>query len=585
MELDEGASIDRYLTFPVLAAALHVADKFKPRLGVVLEPHPHRNWLADQLMLSASGVQSVKLPLPLESVGEQTAESLAFDRLAEHLINRNVEVTGMLTQQVAEDGAARPASTHSLIDSLSRESSTWRPHLVSALTRYENRFQQWQIGSDGRMEVFGDPRLNVVLGSIRAELAKLTTVPVMVVPWSAQLEPATSKLHADMLSVAIPADMPPQEISGALDDPFRNLGYRDIWALLEVPDSRLYRRLPRLADFAKRLVYALQSQASRIFVRQPWLTYRVGHQSIVEPDENLLVLRTVASLLGDATYLGPLEFGNSITCHAYDRHGACVLVMWDDHAPISGTDHRLDVSGATRITDLWGNVEALDSNVRQPTIRLSPVPVFVDSAETWLVQFRQNLRFDPELLPSEYTFHEQQVQIYNPRSEPISGMVRLKPPPGWQIRPTQFAFAIQPQETFTRPVRMQSSPREPAGRKRIEAEVVIDASRVYEFSTYLPLKLDLADMDVWLEMVVKGEGVVVRHGVTNRSEETVTFRSYADAPGRKRRSLNMVGLQPGQTMVKSHYFDRAGELSGQVIRVGLQQVKGPRSHNLTVTVP
>lgn len=585
VELGQEASIDRYLTFPVIAASPLAADKFKPRLGIMLEPHPQRNWRADQLMLSASGVQSVKLPLPLESVGEQTPESLEFDRLAEHLISRNVEVTGMLTYQPEKSGAARSSSAHSLVDSLSLASSIWRPHLVSALTRYENRFQQWQIGTDGLMDVFGDPRLDVVLGSIRAELAKLTTVPVMVVPWSAQLEPTITKLHADILSIAVPADTPPYEIPGAIDEPFRHLGYRDTWALLEAPDSKRYRRLPRLADFAKRLIYALQSQAARIFVRQPWLTRRVGDQSIVEPDENLLVLRTVASLLGDATYLGPLEFGDSITCHAYDRHGVCVLVMWDDHAPAAGRNHQLDVSGATRATDLWGNVTALGHSSAKSTVRLSPVPVFVEPAETWLVQFRQALRFEPELLPSEYTFHEQQVRIYNPRSEPISGMIRLKPPPGWQSRPTQFAFAIQPHETFTQPIRMQSSPREPAGRKRIEAEVVIDASRVYEFSTYLPLELGLSDMDVWLEMVVEGQGVIVRHGVTNRSAEVVTFRSYADAPGRKRRSLNMVGLQPGQTIVKSHYFDHASELSGQVIRVRLQQVKGPRSHNLTVTVP
>ena len=134
-------------------------------------------------------------------------------------------------------------------------------------------------------------------------------------------------------------------------------------------------------------------------------------------------------------------------------------------------------------------------------------------------------------------------------------------------------------------MRIQSAPRAPAGQQQIETSVTIDAAHLYRFDTQLQLKLDLADMDVWVDMILEGDTVILQHGITNRSDGEVTLRSFADAPGRKRRHLNIIGLHSNQTVVKSHRFDNAAQLSGEVIRIGLRQVNGPRSHNLMVTVP
>ena len=68
--------------------------------------------------------------------------------------------------------------------------------------------------------------------------------------------------------------------------------------------------------------------------------------------------------------------------------------------------------------------------------------------------------------------------------------------------------------------------------------MTLDASKLYQFEAHLLLELDLKDMEVWVDLVLEGDRVVVRHGVTNRSSEVVTFRSFADAPGHKRRNGN-----------------------------------------------
>ncbi len=585
VEIEEGASIDRYLTFVTLSPDLEDLGRFRSRYGVVIEPESAKNWQAHSGLLHSLGVRNAKLALASEQFKDAEGVDAEFDAFVEQLVQANVLLTGTFVESTVADRDAASTRSQSLIDLLSKPTDTWRPYVANAVTQYESQFQHWQVGPDGNAEVFEDARLGPVLVNLREEMSKLTTLPILVAPWSIQHELGDSVLPANILSVWVPAETPPSEIPGYLDEQFLDLGYQQVWALLQVPPQGRYRRLPRLADFCKRLIYAQQSGANKIFVRQPWRSRAVSGKVVTEPDELFVVLRTVVSLLDDAVYIGELEIDEHITCHAFDRYGKAVLVMWDDHVPMGGRSYDLYLNGASRMADMWGNLRALSHGSDIASVTLSPLPVFIFSAETWLVHFRRELRFDPILLPSESTFHEQEVLVYNPRKEPISGSIKLKPPRGWQIRPAHFAFAVQPGQTFSQKVRIHSAPREPAGRKQIETQVIIDAAKLYEFDVQLPLKLDLSDMDVWVDMVIEGETVVLRHGITNRSNEVVTFTSFADAPSRKRKNLNIIGLQPNQTVVKSHYFLRADELSGKVIRVGLKQVKGPRSHNLTITVP
>lgn len=585
VEIEQGASIERHLTFALLAPELKRPRKFNSRYGVVV--HSDGGWSrqAEVALLDALGVRSVKLSLANVLNADASQEQQPLSTLVDELSERHLAITGTLVSSsfTRQDGTGSQSQT--LIDVLSASVETWRPQVANLVSKYQNRFANWQVGPDGESEVFDDVRLEPVLTHLRDEMAKLTTLPTLVAPSSIQYERGESNLPANILSITVPAVTPPSEIPGHLDESIPEAGYQQIWAFIQLPPPEPYRRLPWLIDVAKRFIFAQQSSVDKVFVRQPWNRRYGTGGTMIEPIEPFLILRTVISLLDDAAYMGQLETSEGVTCHAFDRGGRAVLVMWDDGAPMAGRSHDLYLNGATHMVDLWGRQTTLSERSGTVAVTLSPVPVFIHAAETWLVRFRRSLKFDPLLLPSESTFHEHQVLIHNSRKDPISGSIRLKPPKGWQIRPSHFTFAAQGNETFAQKVRIQSAPRAPAGRQQIETKVMIDAAKLYEFTVYLPLQLDLSDMDVSADLVVEGEDVVIRHRITNRSDEVVTFTSFADAPGRKRQTMNILGLQPDQTVVKAHRFPDGRALSGKVIRVGLKQVKGPRSHNLTVAVP
>ena len=584
VDIEQGKTIDRYLTFINLAPELDNDHRLKSRYGVILDPEVGRDWSIDGAMLASVGVKNVKVPLMSEMPSEGDAQML-FDAFIEQQSERQMRITGTIVNPRITEFDDAAGSTPSLLDWLSKPTPKWQPIVADWVTKYQSQVQDWQVGRDARQEIVTDTRLEKVLTDLRSEMAKLTTSPILVAPWSTRLELGPRGLPADIISLAVPATIPPSEIPAQLDEPLQKPGHHRVWAVLEFFPQQTYKRLPHLADFAKRLIFASQSSADKIFVRQPWRSRPAPGGPITEASELLPVFRTIVSLLDGTRYIGTLAMGSDISCHAFDRSGETVLAIWNDRAPLEGRSHKLHLAGANKVADVWGVVRALDETDSLATLTLSPLPVFVFFAETWLVSFRRGLRFDPPLLPSEWVSHEQRLLIENPRKEPISGSIKLKAPAGWRIRPTEFTFAAQPGETVSQMVRIQSAPRAPAGQHQIETSVTIDAAHLYQFDTQLPLKLDLADMDVWVDVILEGDTVILQHGITNRSDSEVTFRSFADALGRKRQHLNIIGLQPNQTVVKAHRFDNAAQLSGEVIRIGLTQVNGPRSHNIMVTIP
>lgn len=583
--MEQGVSIDRHISFAVLSLPLAPTSGLKSRFGVLLNHEPAGHWEASSALLDVLAMGNAKLPLYRPGSPEGRTDIAQLDAFIRKHADQNVQLTGIFSGAMFAQRDPKDWRPRSLIDVFSSPAENWRPAVADVVTRYEGLLQNWQIGLDGQTDVVEDARLPLVLAGLRQQMSNLTSLPVLVAPWSVRRELETPAMPADILTLSIPAQAPPSEIPDHVDLPFTRSGYEQVWLLLEPLTSPTYPRLPRLADFCKRLLFAAQSSVQKIFIPQPWHSRLSSTTVVTEPDELFIIYDTVSSLLADAVHIGQLETRDSVVCHAFDRRGQAVLAMWDDEAPFEGRQYVLYLAGAEQLVDIWGRSEPLSPSSGSAAVTLSPMPVFALGGETWLIQFRQGLRFDPALLSSASSSGEQDLMIFNPRPEPISGTIRLKEPEGWQIRPAQFSFAVQPGRTFAQSVRIQVPPHESAGAKQIAAQVMIDAERLYDFEAQLALQVGLADMDVWVDLVLEGDDAIVRHGVTNRSNETITLRSFADAPGCKRTNLNIVGLQPNQTIVKAHFFADAERLSGKHIRVGLQQVKGPRSQNISVLVP
>jgi hypothetical protein len=146
-------------------------------------------------------------------------------------------------------------------------------------------------------------------------------------------------------------------------------------------------------------------------------------------------------------------------------------------------------------------------------------------------------------------------------------------------------FSLLPSEARNFPIELRYPYSEAAGDKLIKARVEIQGAQSYVLEIPLKLELCLSDVDVWGYAVSEGDRLVVRHGLTNRSNTPLSFQSFAVFPGRSRQYRVINELLPGQSLTAEYRFDDASGAAGRSVRLGLREVNGPRLHNLEVTVP
>ncbi|MCH7930202.1 MAG: 2'-deoxycytidine 5'-triphosphate deaminase [Proteobacteria bacterium] len=154
-----------------------------------------------------------------------------------------------------------------------------------------------------------------------------------------------------------------------------------------------------------------------------------------------------------------------------------------------------------------------------------------------------------------------------------------------EISPRAFSFTLTPNRAGSYPIEMRYPHNESAGRKEILAKITLAG-----VSTYLevPLFVDVgvADLEVSGLAVIEGNELVLRHVVTNRSSNVMSFRGSATVPGRQRQYRPISNLQPGDTQTVQYRFGDGNGLIGRSIRLVLREVNdGPRIHNLELIVP
>jgi hypothetical protein len=558
-----------------LAGPAAAEPRWDHRLGVTLEARDPGSWPAAGRLLDLLGCALIKVPLPCGSGTTPELDAFLKDRQA----------SGTAATGVLEFDRSRNAGSDTLASAsapAAASSRVWQTCIGDLAARYATEIEAWQVGPDRLPPEAGPLEMREVLAAVRGVFTGLSAAPRLVVPGRLGQVPDT-RFPGAALTLSIPPDMPATSIPTHIDHVLGGSAPAELWVRLESAAPR-HSELP-FADDARRVILALQSRARRVFVDQPWAAAAGPDGSALRVADHFQILRTLITWLDDASPRGALHVPGSATCVAFDRDGQAVLALWDDLAPAEGRDYVLELCGATAATDLWGQTWSLPAEPGGRRIRLSPQPVLVHGVSSWLVAFQSRLRFEPQVLPSQTTPQPLSLVVYNPGSDPISGIITLQRPPGWHLRSTVISFAVEPGEEQRHRLLAQPALHEPAGVRDVQAEVNLDAEQLYRFTMQLPLRVDLPDMKVEADLRVAGEEVIVRHSVTNLSAEVVTFRSRAAAEGRRRQSLNIIGLRPGQTAVKSHVLSGASDLSGRSVHVALQQVRGPRVHELILDVP
>ena len=577
--------LSRRVRFAQLAAPHNRAIGVARPFGLVLDSESRAGPAAESALLAALSVGAVKVPVWARRPHHGLDAGRHHDLLLHELVKARVSLTGVLGAPPAGLVESAGQYARQLLEILSDDPEGWRPYLAALAAPYASVFRTWQIGADDDPGAAVNPALPEVLRRVRREMVSLITTVYLGAPADVTVAPGTEALPAEEITVRIAPDIQSRWIGSYLAE-YRNLPYERVSAYVEIGSSAQYARLPGFAEFAKRVIRTRHAGVDTVYVPQLWRTKPTLSGTVCEPSEHFIAYRTIIDLLGDLTPGPEIALAENVVAVAFHDTERSVLAIWDPSAPAEGRVYEFQLGSAEHQVDLWGRAVPLGhSSDGHRQVRLYPEPVFVDGIERWLVEFASALRITPgrsetSLLPRTHT-----IQLSNAGKRLLAGQVALQTPRNWEVRPRTFGFRLPARSGYEQPVELRFAHNEPAGPKQIRLVIDFETEPSYHLEIPLTLEVGIKDVDVWGFAFLEGDRLVLRHGVTNRSSQPLSFRSFATAPGRSRQFRVIASLAPAESTTAEYRFENAATLAGRTVRLGLREVDGSRQHSLELTAP
>jgi hypothetical protein len=577
------------------------------RFGVVATDLPFAAWNELPDLLPYLGVGRLKLGVWSKHGDVQQIDSAAFDAMLVRLQEQHIIPTGCLVDvppAVAEkllarqrlvdaaqafSGVVPKASTS---DSawphlLKASKEDWQPYLAQLIARHANHLERWQLGADGTDDFVTDPAMRQVYDKVYAEFAALISKPDLAMPWPAWYEldgriPAT-------VALSVPPSVLPSQIPLYIQDlRSQSQGQQrqhNLSITLQTLDRERYGREVQIRDFAQRVIYALASDAKRIDLPLPFtVRSSAGDEFNKQPQELFMVMRTLISTLGGATFKGKVPIADGVEAFLFERGGQGILALWDRGNVPGAKELPLNLGDRPRRVDLWGNVTPLlnpgfRKSAGNTALTVGAMPILLVDIDAQLALLRASIAIDRPLIESSFQAHTRRLRFTNPYKTAISGSVRLRGPSGWTINPPAHNFNLNPGETYDRDMTIEFPYNSYAGPKTIEAEFTLQADRPATFTVPLTLQLGLSDVGMQTMAIREGKDVIVQQTLQNYGDRPIDYTAFAIFPGQARQERLVANLAPGRATIKRYRFENADVTPGTRIRIGVKELNGSRILN------
>ncbi|MGN6506873.1 MAG: COG1470 family protein [Tepidisphaeraceae bacterium] len=553
-----------------------------PRFGIVATDLPFKGWPQVAALLPGIGAARAKLSIWNDAGTADQSPDVNFERVLERLHDAGIGVTACLAAPPPKMAAAFGGPGWDRLPGAPAE--TWQPQLSYLVSRYAGYIDRWQFGADDQAGAFAtNPALRTAYGAMLGQFNHLLDQPDVAMPWPAWFDlqgkaPATVAMN-------VSSDVLPKQVPLYIQD----LGKSNqaLSVTLQTLPAHRYRRVAQLRDFAQRIAYALSADASRIDLPLPFSIESKDDQIVNEPQELLMVMRTMLMTLGNATYKGRVPLDPDVEAFLFDRGGQGVMLVWShaDHGQPKTVP--VVLGNQPRTIDLWGNVSPVlrpKDDAGTTDLQIGPIPQFLVGIDGQLAQLRSSFAFDNPLVESNFEAHVRRLQFKNPYPISISGRLRLKGPQGWSVVSQMPSFTLAPGETYSAPVTIEFPYSSFAGNKSIICTVELQADKQQTFKVPVPLRLGLGDIGLETMAMRDGPDIIVQQMITNYSNKPVDYTAFATYPNLARQERLIMGLKPGATIIKKYRFTNADFTLNAKLRSGVRETEGTRILNEEVDV-
>ncbi|MFW5653206.1 MAG: hypothetical protein ACOC0P_04100, partial [Planctomycetota bacterium] len=606
------------------------------RFGVVADDVPVEFIDADLPVIAGLGARHCSLRLWPRTIELEASESyrrelgLRVDRLMTSGIEPTLVIDSVPAQIAAEVGR----SPENVLQALSDEGDHVWDFIEPYLIDLGQRVSRWQVhqSHDPAFMMAGDSAEH--LKRIHQRLGKLVPEPIAIAPWQAlyQIEPGLARSQTDgtgdpsaraRWSPMTDRDALPSEQSNSgqehKDDntsmsrsPHRLLvrvpvnirpdqiaEYVAMYQHGDVPASFVLETLPgdRYAatsvtdDLMKRTILAWEARAPELWINRPW--NHIGRRTIKPaPTPILPVWHNLAAHLAGRHASSRMPVAPGVVAIIFHGPNGGTIAIWND-AP---REHEIPVSlylgeAPAFITDAMGNRTPIDLVDGEHQFTIGRRPMFIDGADIDLALFRSHLRVMPEFVEASSAMQQHDLVLYNPWKVPLSGRFRIVGPRGWRFPTRMQRLSIAPGETRRFALDFSLPLNEIAGATAIEFEMQLQARHALSrLRVSAPIEVGhkrvVLNPSYYLDPQVSGPAdLVVRHEITNRSEQPVWLKTFVTARGFKYQEQPISNLGPGETAVRLFRFAGAGEsLAGQRVKVGLRELDGSGQLNLILDI-
>jgi hypothetical protein len=598
---------------------IRLADDAPPmppdaRFGVIATDLPFVGWSELPDILPLLGTGRVKLAVWNATGDVEQMDPAAFDNLLVQFQELKITPTGCLVDlpptiaqrflarqrlAVAAQAFAGTTPKGPVADSvwpelLKANPEDWQPQLAQLLSRHANHLDRWQLGADGTDVFVTQPGMRAVYDRVYKEFDALIFKPDLAMPWPAWYEldgriPAT-------VALSVPPSVLPSQVPLYMQDlrggETNEQGGHNLSVTLQVLEQGQYGREVQIRDFAQRVVYSLAADAKRIDVPLPYAV-RQGSGGELEkrPQELLMIVRTLITTLGGATFKGKVPIAEGVEAFLFDRGGQGVLVMWDRGQTAGVKEIAVNLGERPLRVDLWGNVtpmvRALDAKAAalgKTQLSVGPMPILLVDIDAQIAMLRASVALDRPLIESSFMPHTRRLRFTNPYKTAIGGSVKLKAPSGWTLNPPTHTFSLNPGETFDQELTIQFPYNSYAGPKTIEAQFQVQADKNSSFTVPLTLMLGLSDVGMQTFALRDGNDVIVQQTIQNYGDRPIDYGAFAIFPGAARQERLVTNLGAGRTTLKRYKFENVKVSPGMKIRVGVKELNGSRILNDEVEV-
>lgn len=588
-DVGEGIVLKREQPFVQLSPDLQTPPGPGVGFGLILDDPVATDPRVCERLLSVAACGILKIPLwrrDLDDAAVLNGDS-SLNQLLGNLRGRGVTLVGVLEEP--PDSLARLCGHPklSLMEVLSRPPEQWRPYLAFVSAHYGRQFAAWQVGADDDSVTGEGAMLARAVANVRAELKPLIGSAELAVPRPISVaEGAAGFPEAEIVSVRVPQyalrDLIAKPSAGAGEQPSPRK-----WAVVEPLPAGRYGRRSRLSTLARGMVVARVSGYETVFVRQPWSVTGPSDETIVSPEEDLIVIRTLSQALGGLQPVTAVWLGYGLRAWLFaDAAGTQgVIVAWaegeGDDQPVRAS---VDLGSEARQIDLWGNVTELSARSEGVEVVVGEAPTIIAQVRPSRIRTLASFGMCESALQAGIDRQRRVVTLTNPQSIRLHGTLALDPPAGWRIKPMKRAIDLGPGEEARVEVDVLVPTNQAVGGFVLGGRLSAEGEEPFELSLMAPVSVESAGLDVTVLTRREGTGVEVFQRVTNRTQEHLNLRSLLIAPDCPRQSRPIRNLPPGDTAIRRYRIENAGRLVGKAMRISAEQISGPLRHNALIVL-